>query len=1499
MVGAIGNGVKGSYSGRAYVYSAATGALVATLAEPSPGVGDQFGNSVAVSGTTVVVGAPGNSSGGANSGRAYVFSAATGALVAALATPAPTTNDFFGSSVAVSGTTVVVGAPEDSTGGSVSGRAYVDNAITGGLIVSLAEPSPAAGDEFGYSVAVSGTTVVVGAPGNSSGGANSGRAYIFNAVTGALVATLTEPSPAANDQFGDSVAVSGSTVVVGAPGNSAAGTDSGRAYVYDAGTGALVATLADPSPAAGDFFGNAVAVSGTTAVVGAYANSTAGSDSGRAYVFSAVTGALVATLTEPSSAASDFFGYSVAASGTTVVVGAPGNRTAGAQSGRAYVFSATTGALVATLAEPSPAAGDNFGFSVAVSGTTVVIGADGNGTGGTQNGRAYVFSTITGALVATLTEPSPAAPSDGFGNSVAVSGTTVVVGADGKSTGGSDQGAAYVQYGVDVSDGTTAVTTVAAFDPDLPQQGLTYSIVPVASGGGADAARFQINAGTGVLSFLSPSSFQNPTDAGGDNIYNVTVQASDGAGGTSTRTIAVQVQSVATNQQTVYVDSDWSNDVTGALITDADPTQAGNQPATFGVNAFANLQGAADAVAAGGTITLLAGAASTYPLNAALANPFTLNVPTGTVTVSGNLSGAAAFAKAGNGTLILSGANTFAGGVTVNRGKLQTASDAALGSSTNNVVVNSPGEFDYIGNTTSSSRVFDLNDGSLGVGAGATLTLNGAEIDGGFLKGPGTIATVAGASTLFSGSQAAASLTISALGADAFVNFAEKGTLNLAAGSSVTLSNVEIDAGGQFNVSGTASASDFLTDGQMTVVGTLTNVGSDGFTFAGGSVTTIAAGGSLNIGAADALVEGGLVVNAGNFGSTTNNVVVNFGGRVQGPGTFHSVLTENGGVYSPGNSPGSANLSSFSINGGGTFEFEIANATGTAGIVTGWDMATVAPNIYSPSGAQILLSATAANPYTVDIDSRLNDGQGETAGAAGDFDPTKGYAWKFIDGTAAGTTVSGTFDPNAFSIVTSGFSNAFTGKFSIALGDAGKSLYVVYSPNIYADPASWNSLPSGTLITDADSHTPGKQPSTLNVTAFRQLQNAVNAAPDGGTVVLADGTYPDPVVLANAVTLSVAGAATASGAISGTGPLVKAGSGTLTLTAAESYAGNTTVAAGTLLVNGSITSSSAVTVAPGATLGGAGTIAGAVTSAGVVSPGSPGTPGALTVAGNLTLGAGALVLDLSNVAADSVLATGPNVDVTGATLSLNVGAITPGESFTILAVPGVSGGRTGTFVGLDGTAGHNTITAGGTIFTISYAGGDGNDVVLTASTATSRSIVSTVLNGGIAYVDSTLAAKQHSMVENVVYSFSQAVSLSAANFTLSGFQGTSTSLVPNVNVTGSGTVWTVTFSGVGVNNATHSIGDGEYQLVLSGVPGLASNTFDFFRLLGDMDGDGTVSASDLSTLISTFLRPTTDPLYLGADDLDGDSTIGAADLSQFTSNFLHTVPKMSNGLPPN
>ena len=282
-----------------------------------------------------------------------------------------------------------------------------------------------------------------------------------------------------------------------------------------------------------------------------------------------------------------------------------------------------------------------------------------------------------------------------------------------------------------------------------------------------------------------------------------------------------------------------------------------------------------------------------------------------------------------------------------------------------------------------------------------------------------------------------------------------------------------------------------------------------------------------------------------------------------------------------------------------------------------------------------------------------------------------------------------------------------------------------------------------------------------------------------------------------------------------------------------------------------------------------------------------------------SFGPGALFANLSNA---STFINASSVNLAGSALVVNVGAVAVNQSFTIATINGTNPSAVvGTFNGLPNST--STFMVGGVTFRINYAGGDGNDIVLTVVSKISEpplALTGTpVLNGGISYVNSTLAPKQHSMVESVVYSFNQNVGLTAANFTLFGINGTVASPAFGVaagNHTGSDSVWTVTFTGTGVNAGTNSIADGEYRLVLNGLPGMANYTYDFFRLLGDMDGDGTVSASDFSTLISTFLRLTSDPLYLGADDFDGDHTIGASDFSAFVSNYLRSVPKP---LPPN
>lgn len=153
----------------------------------------------------------------------------------------------------------------------------------------LTASDAAAGDWFGYSVAVSGDTAVVGANGDDDGGSASDSAYVFvrSGMSWNEQTKLTASDPAIGDNFGTSVALSGHTAVVGAPFDDDGITNSGSAYVFvRSGTSwseqaKLIAGDAD----AGDNFGRSVAVSDDTAVVGAYQDDDGGSNSGSAYVF--------------------------------------------------------------------------------------------------------------------------------------------------------------------------------------------------------------------------------------------------------------------------------------------------------------------------------------------------------------------------------------------------------------------------------------------------------------------------------------------------------------------------------------------------------------------------------------------------------------------------------------------------------------------------------------------------------------------------------------------------------------------------------------------------------------------------------------------------------------------------------------------------------------------------------------------------------------------------------------------------------------------------------------------------------------------------------------------------------------------------------------------------------------------------------------------------------------------------------------------------------------
>ncbi len=360
----------------------------------------------------------------------------------------------------MSGATVVAASPTTSVHGqSVEGRILVFTRPASGWSglrhesASLMPPGRSATyDGFGESVAISGDTVVVGAPGSGFGGdRDPGRAYVYIRPAGgwhghiAPAATLTAAGGGAGDAFGYSVAISGGTIVVGAPFHG-----HGAVYVFARRRGAQTqaATLNGPRGS----LGFAVGVSGSTIVAGAPVHR----GGGAAYAF-VRRGRRWAgqRLTHP--AAARQVGYSVAIAGATIAVGAPDFGAHGAQP-QDFVYTRTASGWgsrpAAVLAAPSPAKagtcgshGDrvpyaDLGRSLAISGDRIVVNAGQQAVNSTWLGTACIFTRPAGGWSGTITQaasverpPGSGSMTSHFSFHVAADAGTILVSSDGLRAG--------------------------------------------------------------------------------------------------------------------------------------------------------------------------------------------------------------------------------------------------------------------------------------------------------------------------------------------------------------------------------------------------------------------------------------------------------------------------------------------------------------------------------------------------------------------------------------------------------------------------------------------------------------------------------------------------------------------------------------------------------------------------------------------------------------------------------------------------------------------------------------------------------------------------------------------------------------------------------------------------------------------------------------------------------------------------------------------------------
>jgi len=397
-------------AGSVFVFDAETGERRLTIKSPGglvPATQDHFGSALAMSPSMIVAGAPQDAldhdgPGGADpvveAGSVYVLDK-KGRLQTTIWNPAPGIGDNFGASIAIDmHKNIIIGAPSDNDPDGPGPIPEVINAGAvfvfddyGTLLRTIPNPTPAVGDNFGSSVAVDKFgNIIVGTPSDDApdGIANAGSVFVFDEY-GTLLRTIPNPAPASPDNFGSSVAVDKyGNIIVGAvndadpdgPGPIPPSAEAGAAFVFDGLTGMLLHTLYDPDRLPVDNFGRSVSIDREgKIIVGAPLKSPGGA----VFLFDPAMGILLSTIANPAPEIGDLFGYSIAAVGGKYIVGAPSDDDPDGpgplpeviNAGGAFIFDAETAELLSTITNPATDIGDLFGRSVAAIEGKYVIGA--------------------------------------------------------------------------------------------------------------------------------------------------------------------------------------------------------------------------------------------------------------------------------------------------------------------------------------------------------------------------------------------------------------------------------------------------------------------------------------------------------------------------------------------------------------------------------------------------------------------------------------------------------------------------------------------------------------------------------------------------------------------------------------------------------------------------------------------------------------------------------------------------------------------------------------------------------------------------------------------------------------------------------------------------------------------------------------------------------------------------------------------------------------------
>ncbi|SEE58064.1 autotransporter-associated beta strand repeat-containing protein [Rhizobiales bacterium GAS188] len=748
---------------------------------------------------------------------------------------------------------------------------------------------------------------------------------------------------------------------------------------------------------------------------------------------------------------------------------------------------------------------------------------------------------------------------------------------------------------------------------------------------------------------------------------------------------------------------------------------------TVSVSADNNLGDAAGALGmAGGTLQTTASFTTGRSITLGIGGGGFAPASGTTLTASGAIGGIGGLTVSDAGTLVLSGANTYQGGTTINAGTVSVSADANLGNTAGGLTIN--------GGTLQATASYTMNRSvTLGAGGGTFAPTSGTTLtQAGDIVGSGGLTANGGRTLILSNANTYGGTTT--IGSSATLQIGNGGTAGSISNTSAIIDNGSLvftrsDTIGYAQViSGSGTVSQI---GSGTLTLSAANLYQGGTSISGGAISI---GDSASLGSGSVTLDNGTLQAGANNLNVANGVAINTtGGTVNANGntlTLSGMIADGGGpgaltiagtgttilggtnTYSGGTKLSGGNLSigadanlgaatgAFTFNGGGTLF-----STASFASARGFSLAT--SGTFAPaSGTSLTLSGAIGGPAGLImagqgtlILSGTNSYQGGTTVVHGALS----VGTDANLGDAAGNiSFAGSSNSDGYLEATSSFTSAR----GVAVGSA-------QFANFNTDPGATLTLNgvvggagtltksgSGTLLLNAANTYGGGAQIGAGALALGN-----SGALGGGAVSISSGATlragADGLAVANAVTLGGAGSATIdtqgnnftlNGGIGGTGGLAKTGSGTLLVNNTNSYSGATDVQAGTLSVNGSLTQTSSVAVESGATLKGTGTITNGVTIANgaTLAPGN--SPGTITV-GSLTLNSGSILAyelgtanivgggtnDLTNVTGNLTLAGTLNVRDAGsfglgAYRLINYGGALSDSGLSIGSLPGSDAG---------------------------------------------------------------------------------------------------------------------------------------------------------------------------------------------------------------------------------